>query len=75
MTLYGKWTKNPGTPATPSEEVKKDTPSDTTNKPAKKQVKKSVPQTGDESFAAAPALLAGGAAAIALGVKARRREK
>lgn len=75
MTLYGKWTKNPGTPATPSEEVKKDIPSDTTNKPAKKQVKKSVPQTGDESFAAAPALLAGGAAAIALGVKARRREK
>lgn len=58
MTLYGKWTKNPEAPATP--------------KPSSK-AKKGVPQTGDESFAAAPALLAGGAAAIALGAKARRR--
>lgn len=68
MTLYGKWTKNPETPATPAETQKPTTP-----KPASK-AKKGVPQTGDESFAAAPALLAGGAAAIALGVKARRRE-
>lgn len=69
MTLYGKWTKNPEAPATPAETQKPTTP-----KPASK-AKKGVPQTGDESFAAAPALLAGGAAAIALGVKARRREK
>lgn len=68
MTLYGKWTKNPEAPATPAETQKPTTP-----KPASK-AKKGVPQTGDESFAAAPALLAGGAAAIALGVKARRRE-
>ena len=58
MTLYGKWTKNPEALATP--------------KPSSK-AKKGVPQTGDESFAAAPALLAGGAAAIALGAKVRRR--
>lgn len=69
MTLYGKWTKNSETPATPAETQKPTTP-----KPAFK-AKKSVPQTGDQSFAAAPALLAGGAAAIALGAKARRREK
>ena len=68
MTLYGKWTKNPEAPATPAETQKPTTP-----KPASK-AKKGVPQTGDESFAAAPALLAGGATAIALGVKARRRE-
>ena len=69
MTLYGKWTKNPETPATPAETQKPTTP-----KPASK-AKKGVPQTGDQSFAAVPALLAGGAAAIALGAKARRREK
>lgn len=69
MTLYGKWTKNPETPAMPAETQKSTTP-----KPASK-AKKSVPQTGDQSFAAVPALLAGGAAAIALGAKARRREK
>lgn len=75
MTLYGKWTKNPETPATPSEEVKKDTPSDTTNKPAKKQVKKSVPKTGDETSSALPfALFGGAAAAIGLGIKSRRHE-
>lgn len=67
MTLYGKWTKNPEAPATPAE-----TQTPTTTKPASK-AKKGVPQTGDQSFAAAPALLAGGAAAIALGAKARRR--
>lgn len=67
ITLYGKWTKNPEAPATPAETQKPTTP-----KPASK-AKKSVPQTGDESFAAAPALLAGGAAAIALGAKVRRR--
>lgn len=69
MTLYGKWSKNPETPATPAETQKPTTP-----KPASK-AKKGVPQTGDQSFAAVPALLAGGAAAIALGAKARRREK
>lgn len=68
MTLYGKWAKNPEAPATPAETQKPTTP-----KPVSK-AKKGVPQTGDESFAAAPALLAGGAAAIALGAKARRRE-
>ena len=67
MTLYGKWTKNPEAPATPAETQKPTTP-----KPASK-AKKGVPQTGDQSFAAVPALLAGGVAAIALGVKARRR--
>lgn len=69
MTLYGKWTKNPETPVTPAETQKPTTP-----KPASK-AKKGVPQTGDQSFAAVPALLAGGAAAVALGAKARRREK
>lgn len=69
MTLYGKWTKNPEAPATPAETQKPTTP-----KPASK-AKKGVPQTGDQSFAAVPALLAGGAAAIALGAKACRREK
>lgn len=66
MTLYGKWTKNPEAPATPS---------DTTNKPAKKQVKKSIPKTGDETSSALPFALFGGAAAvIGLGVKSRRHE-
>lgn len=70
MTLYGKWTKNPETPATPAETQKP-----TTNKPAKKQVKKSVPKTGDETSPALPFALFGGAAAvIGLGVKSRRRE-
>ena len=66
MTFYGKWTKNPEAPATPS---------DTTNKPAKKQVKKSIPKTGDETSSALPFALFGGAAAvIGLGVKSRRHE-
>ena len=70
MTLYGKWTKNPETPATPA-----DTQKPTTNKPAKKQVKKSVPKTGDETSSALPFALFGGAAAvIGLGVKSRRHE-
>ena len=70
MTLYGKWTKNPEAPATPAE-----TQRPTTNKPAKKQVKKSVPKTGDETSSALPFALFGGAAAvIGLGVKSRRRE-
>lgn len=70
MTLYGKWTKNPETPATPAETQKP-----TTNKPAKKQVKKSVPKTGDETSSALPfALFCGAAAAIGLGIKSRRHE-
>ena len=70
MTLYGKWTKNPEAPATPAETQKP-----TTNKPAKKQVKKSVPKTGDETSSALPFALFGGAAAvIGLGVKSRRHE-
>ena len=70
MTLYGKWNKNPETPATPAETQKP-----TTNKPAKKQVKKSVPKTGDETSSALPFALFGGAAAvIGLGVKSRRHE-
>ena len=70
MTLYGKWAKNPEAPATPA-----DTQKPTTNKPAKKQVKKSVPKTGDETSSALPFALFGGAAAvIGLGVKSRRHE-
>lgn len=70
MTLYGKWTKNPETPATPAETQKP-----TTNKPAKKQVKKSVPKTGDKTSSALPfALFGGAAAAIGLGIKSRRHE-
>ena len=70
MTLYGKWTKNPETPATPA-----DTQKPTTNKPTKKQVKKSIPKTGDETSSALPFALFGGAAAvIGLGVKSRRHE-
>lgn len=70
MTLYGKWTKNPETPATPAETQKP-----TTSKPAKKQVKKSVPKTGDETSSALPfALFGGAAAAIGLGIKSRRHE-
>lgn len=70
MTLYGKWTKNSETPATPAETQKP-----TTNKPAKKQVKKSVPKTGDETSSALPfALFGGAAAAIGLGIKSRRHE-
>lgn len=70
MTLYGKWTKNPETPATPAETQKP-----TTNNPAKKQVKKSVPKTGDETSSALPfALFGGAAAAIGLGIKSRRHE-
>ena len=70
MTLYGKWTKNPETPATPAETQKP-----TTNKPAKKQVKKSVPKTGDETSSALPfALFGGAAAAIGLGIKSRHHE-
>lgn len=70
MMLYGKWTKNPETPATPAETQKP-----TTNKPAKKQVKKSIPKTGDETSSALPFALFGGAAAvIGLGVKSRRHE-
>lgn len=70
MTLYGKWTKNPEAPATPAETQKP-----TTNKPAKKQVKKSVPKTGDETSSALPfALFGGAAAAIGLGIKSRRHE-
>lgn len=70
MTLYGKWTKSPETPATPVETQKP-----TTNKPAKKQVKKSVPKTGDETSSALPfALFGGAAAAIGLGIKSRRHE-
>ena len=69
MTLYGKWTKNPETPATPAETQKP------TTKPAKKQVKKSIPKTGDETSSALPFALFGGAAAvIGLGVKSRRHE-
>ena len=70
MTLYGKWTKNSEAPATPA-----DTQKPTTNKPAKKQVKKSIPKTGDETSSALPFALFGGAAAvIGLGVKSRRHE-
>lgn len=61
MTLYGKWTKNPAAPATP----------DSGNKTPDKKL----PQTGDTTSAALPALLAGGSlAALGAGIALRRRE-
>lgn len=61
MTLYGKWTKNPAAPATP----------DAGNKTPDKKL----PQTGDTTSAALPALLAGGSlAALGAGIALRRRE-
>ena len=61
MTLYGKWTKNPAAPTTP----------DAGNKTPDKKL----PQTGDTTSAALPALLAGGSlAALGVGVALRRRE-
>lgn len=61
MTLYGKWTKNPAAPTTP----------DAGNKTPDKKL----PQTGDTTSAALPALLAGGSlAALGAGVALRRRE-
>ncbi len=61
MTLYGKWTKNPAAPTTPDADNK--TPD------------KKLPQTGDTTSAALPALLAGGSlAALGAGVALRHRE-
>lgn len=62
MTLYGKWSKNPAAPTTP----------DAGNKtPDKKQL----PQTGDTTSSALPALLAGGSlTALGAGIALRRRE-
>lgn len=61
MTLYGKWTKNPAAPTTP----------DSGNKTPDKKL----PQTGDTTSAALPALLAGGSlAALGAGIALRRRE-
>lgn len=61
MTLYGKWTKNPAAPTTP----------DAGNKTPDKKL----PQTGDTTSAALPALLAGGSlAALGAGIALRRRE-
>ena len=61
MTLYGKWTKNPAAPTTP----------DAGNKTSDKKL----PQTGDTTSAALPALLAGGSlAALGAGIALRRRE-
>ena len=61
MMLYGKWTKNPAAPTTP----------DAGNKTPDKKL----PQTGDTTSAALPALLAGGSlAALGAGIALRRRE-
>lgn len=61
MTLYGKWTKNPAAPTTP----------DAGNKTPDKKL----PQTGDTTSAALPALIAGGSlAALGAGIALRRRE-
>ena len=61
MTLYGKWTKNPAAPTTP----------DAGNKTPDKKL----PQTGDATSTALPALLAGGSlAALGAGIALRRRE-
>lgn len=61
MTLYGKWSKNPSAPTTP----------DAGNKTPDKKL----PQTGDTTSSALPALLAGGSlAALGAGIALRRRE-
>lgn len=61
MTLYGKWTKNPAAPTTP----------DAGNKTPDKKL----PQTGDTTSTALPALLADGSlAALGAGIALRRRE-
>lgn len=61
MTLYGKWTKNPAAPTTP----------DAGNKTPDKKL----PQTGDTTSVALPALLTGGfLAALGAGIALRRRE-
>ena len=61
MTLYGKWTKNPAASTTP----------DAGNKTPDKKL----PQTGDTTSAALPALLVGGSlAALGAGVALRHRE-
>lgn len=61
MTLYGKWTKNSVAPTTP----------DAGNKTPDKKL----PQTGDTTSVALPALLAGGSlAALGAGIALRRRE-
>ena len=61
MTLYGKWTKNPAAQTTP----------DAGNKAPDKKL----PQTGDTTSVALPALLAGGSlAALGAGIALRRRE-
>lgn len=61
MTLYGKWTKNSVAPTTP----------DAGNKTPDKKL----PQTGDTTSSALPALLAGGSlAALGAGIALRRRE-
>lgn len=61
MTLYGKWAKNPVVPTTP----------DAGNKTPDKKL----PQTGDTTSAALPALLAGGSlAALGAGAALRHRE-
>lgn len=61
MTLYGKWTKNPAAQTTP----------DAGNKTPDKKL----PQTGDTTSVALPALLAGGSlAALGAGIALRRRE-
>lgn len=61
MTLYGKWTKNPAVPTTP----------DAGNKTPDKKL----PQTGDTTPVALPALLAGSSlAALGAGIALRRRE-
>lgn len=61
MTLYGKWTKNPAAPTTPGS--------------GNKTPDKKLPQTGDTTPAALPALLAGGSlAALGAGIALRRRE-
>ncbi|MGO5240502.1 InlB B-repeat-containing protein [Parolsenella sp. LCP21S3_E11] len=61
MTLYGRWTKNPAAQTTP----------DAGNKTPDKKL----PQTGDTTSVALPALLASGSlAALGAGIALRRRE-
>ncbi len=80
MTLYGKWSKVPAAPAEPTEPTTPAQPQDGQDAAApQKQAKKSkarIPQTGDDSAAAAlPAALLGAAAVAAAGVAERLRRR
>ena len=73
MTLYGKWTKVSAEPTQPTEPQQPTTPA---SKPSStKGDGKAIPQTGDAPVTTALAIAAAGAAAIAGGLRSRRRSK